>query len=431
MEAVARGTSETRAAHLLRLVRDDRLYAEEIEAAAMLNAQRWLREVTRADADVPTAAPGPVPPTWDTEWLGTLAVGGDGAPAVADADIAEFAGAVRMSNTAARRYLADASDLLWRLPRVAEALRTGRIPVWKARQVTAATHGLCADAARHVDAALAPQMASAGPTMIQRMVLEAEARFDPAAAEARAIAAAESRKVDAFPSARADGTVDVVATLDHGDAEDLEAAIALVAAELAASEQHAEAPLDVRRSQALGVIARRQLSGWTGTADETTSRVLHTYVHLRPGGPLARVEKADTLLPIRTVAAWCTKAGTQVVITPVLDLTTTLTRDGYVPSAPMREQAIVGNETCVHPYCTRPARTADLDHIRPYDKDGPPGQTTSTNLAPLCRLHHRLKTHAGWRYRPLDPGYFLWRSPGGQRHLRTPTGTISLDGAGP
>jgi hypothetical protein len=77
----------------------------------------------------------------------------------------------------------------------------------------------------------------------------------------------------------------------------------------------------------------------------------------------------------------------------------------------------------VFPHCTRPARTADLDHIQPYDAGGP---TASDNLASLCRLHHRIKTHGGWTYTMLDPGVFLWRSPYGYRYLVDPHGTDDL-----
>jgi hypothetical protein len=46
---------------------------------------------------------------------------------------------------------------------------------------------------------------------------------------------------------------------------------------------------------------------------------------------------------------------------------------------------------------------------------------------PLCRQHHRLKTHghAGthWTYTMLDPGTYLWSSPHRMQFLRDKTGT--------
>ena len=55
-----------------------------------------------------------------------------------------------------------------------------------------------------------------------------------------------------------------------------------------------------------------------------------------------------------------------------------------------------------------------------------PGPTTTANLAPLCRRHHRLKTHTGWSYTVLEPGSFLWSSPQGYQFLRDHDGTADV-----
>jgi hypothetical protein len=80
----------------------------------------------------------------------------------------------------------------------------------------------------------------------------------------------------------------------------------------------------------------------------------------------------------------------------------------------------------VFPYCHRPARSCDLDHVVAYDQNGPPGQTSTDNLACLCRLHHRMKTHSGWSYYALVPGTFIWHSPHGHTWLRDQAGTTDL-----
>ena len=89
----------------------------------------------------------------------------------------------------------------------------------------------------------------------------------------------------------------------------------------------------------------------------------------------------------------------------------------------------------VFPYCTRSSRTADLDHCKPYEQQGPPGQTSTRNLFPLCRRHHRMKTHREmttgnrWTYRPTDPARgepphaVIWTSPMGLRYLVDRDGT--------
>ncbi|GAB2626045.1 hypothetical protein GCM10027270_11130 [Nocardioides ginkgobilobae] len=72
--------------------------------------------------------------------------------------------------------------------------------------------------------------------------------------------------------------------------------------------------------------------------------------------------------------------------------------------------------------------TVQLDHVVPWDPDGPPDsdprpQTGLHNLAPLSTLHHRLKTHGGWQSAMPWPGIQLWRDPHGQVYLRDTTGT--------
>jgi hypothetical protein len=39
----------------------------------------------------------------------------------------------------------------------------------------------------------------------------------------------------------------------------------------------------------------------------------------------------------------------------------------------------------------------DLDHTIPYAANGPPGQTSMSNLGPLTRTEHRAKTLGGWQ----------------------------------
>ncbi|MFA6577373.1 MAG: hypothetical protein WCS84_18270, partial [Nocardioides sp.] len=67
----------------------------------------------------------------------------------------------------------------------------------------------------------------------------------------------------------------------------------------------------------------------------------------------------------------------------------------------------------------------DCDHAVPYGQGGP---TCSCNTAPLCRGHHRIKTHGGWTYDVLDRGTYLWHSPHGHLYRRDHTGTEPLTG---
>ncbi|MEO5652383.1 MAG: HNH endonuclease signature motif containing protein, partial [Marmoricola sp.] len=200
--------------------------------------------------------------------------------------------------------------------------------------------------------------------------------------------------------------------------------------------------LDVRRARAVGVLADPQyaldlMSGREGAAP-TSNRggVANLFVHLTPedleadlgtGGEtgavtIERLGAATTKL----LTDWLTRltaTGGKVILRPVLDLAADRTVDQHDPPAAMREQVVLRDAHCVFPGCGRDSRACDLDHIDPYvhtHDGGPPGQTRPSNLAPLCRHHHRVKTHTGWHYQRLDDGAYSWTAPTGHHYAVTP-----------
>ena len=94
--------------------------------------------------------------------------------------------------------------------------------------------------------------------------------------------------------------------------------------------------------------------------------------------------------------------------------------DAHDPPAWMRELVILRDRHCVFPWCNRDARASDIDHITPYEENGPPGQTRPEGLAALCRRHHRAKTFRRWRYHRTPAGDYQWTGPQGQTFLVTP-----------
>lgn len=61
------------------------------------------------------------------------------------------------------------------------------------------------------------------------------------------------------------------------------------------------------------------------------------------------------------------------------------------------------------------------------------GSTSATNLGPLCRRDHLLKTHAGYRLRQTSAGQFEWITPTGHRYRDIPGagGSSAHDGVIP
>ncbi|HSN43432.1 MAG TPA: HNH endonuclease signature motif containing protein, partial [Propionibacteriaceae bacterium] len=149
---------------------------------------------------------------------------------------------------------------------------------------------------------------------------------------------------------------------------------------------------------------------------------------LTGAGQVGRCENTRTPIHAETIRSWCGNPDVTLTVKPVIDLADHVRVDQYEVPDRLKERVDLGAVTCVFPWCTRPARTAcDHDHAIPHDHGG---STCSCNVAPLCRHHHRLKTHTPWRYKLLEPGVYLWTSPHGYIFLRDHTGTVDVTPAG-
>jgi hypothetical protein len=369
-----------------------------------------------------------------------IPLGGEGCPLVSEFAVAELATALGLSSGSGRNLVAQALELFHRLPRLWARVQEGTLPAWRARRIAEETPCLSAEAAEYVDRMLAPYAHRTGPGQTQRMVEEAIARFMPDFARERRDRAADGRHFDIdHDQVSFAGTASVHGELDLADALDLEDAIRAGAEDL--KTLGSTDSLDVRRAAALGVLARGQhpldLTGENGPEPKvsTKGREVVLFAHLSaealrthdPDAVVTLENAGGQLLTAGPVADWCGRQDTtKVTVKPVIDLAATITSTGYEPSDRLADQVQLRDRTCVFPWCQRPARRCDLDHVMPYQAEGPPGQTSSDNLACLCRLHHRMKTHGGWAYTMVEPGIFLWRSPHGHSYLTDAHGTDDL-----
>ncbi|ANH40226.1 hypothetical protein I601_3827 [Nocardioides dokdonensis FR1436] len=273
-----------------------------------------------------------------------IELAGLGAPKVSEFAIIEYGTALGMSSDAAVRYIAHVVEIRYRLPRLHAQVVSGRVPVWRASRVAEATLGLPPEGAAFVDQHLAPVAATLSYAGIDRLVEEARARFDPEEAEERRLIAAETRNLAIhLASATAggqqvDGTVDITGNLA-----------------LAGSDQ----PLDVRRSQAVGVLARAQttLDLTSDESDRVPARQVVLNVHLTDqalrgvdptttgaGIHLARIEKTRSLTTIDQVAEWLRTTGTQVAWRTITD-------------QPSSQRGGIDAEAFEHPFRTQPPPT--------------------------------------------------------------------------
>ncbi|MBS45120.1 MAG: hypothetical protein CMH83_18510 [Nocardioides sp.] len=331
-----------------------------------------------------------------------LHLAGPGAPVVEEDEAYEIAAALGLSRQSGSRYVGDLIELRYRLPRIWSRVTALDLPLWKARKVAAATCTLPEAGAAYVDAQLAWAAARTTLAQIERTVDEAMVRFAP---DLLPEDPSDHRDVIVDLDNARHGLVSIDALLDLDDALDLEDALRAGAAAL--KDAGCDDPLGVRRAKALGHLARGQ-----GTLDLQQERrpLIVNVVNgaatceafVRPGQPVT-----VTLDQIRD---WCTTA-TRVTVREVLDLAADYATDSYAPTEKLATQVRRLHSTCVFPFCSRASERCDVDHVVEYADGGP---TSTANLAPLCRTHHRMKTHARWRYRRRPDGVFEWTGPMGQ-----------------
>ena len=401
-----------------------------------------------------------------------LAIAGEGAPLVAEFAIPEFAAALGLSTDSGRNLIGKALEVKYRLPRLWRRVIAGEVPVWRARHIADQTMILSAEAAVHVDNQVAGFAHKIGYAAVERLVAEAIARFMPDRAREDAEKAADGRHVTfrhdrPTPDSAIGGMTHLHAQLDTADARDLDNALAHEAAVLKAAG--CDKSLDVRRAMAAGELGRHHtrdqltldllaVAVTDGDCDADAARVpapaarpkarqVVLHVHLsraaiteggcscqgsrqaRPttangsvdgGLHLARIEEGRRIVTADQVRDWCANPGTRVTVRPVIDVEDLVPVEAYEVPDRLQEQAQLRDHSCVFPWCSAPARTCDCDHVVAHADGGP---TCSCNLAPLCRRHHRLKTHATWTYTSVNPGTYLWSSPHGYQFLRDHHGT--------
>ncbi|MCL2482305.1 MAG: hypothetical protein FWF43_02580, partial [Propionibacteriaceae bacterium] len=166
---------------------------------------------------------------------------------------------------------------------------------------------------------------------------------------------------------------------------------------------------------------------------ERSQPVARVYVHLS-GDALMRgegVARVERLGPVRVQDLARVVGHARIRVTPVLHLgDNDPGTDRYDIPPSIREHVLARDAWEAFPYSSREARHLDLDHVDPY-VPGRPDQTRTSNLAPLARRSHRVKTHAGWILEQPEPGVFYWRTGLGQTFRVGPDGTTDTTPAPP
>jgi hypothetical protein len=364
-----------------------------------------------------------------------LAVAGPGAPEVEDFAVSELGGLMGVCFETAFALLGDAVELSHRLPLLWNLTTVaGTVTVGLAREICEMTRDLSLEAAADADRRLCRSRRRIDRRRARLVIDETRLWHDPDRAIDDEQHALAKRGVWSYPHPARFHTpalTEMYVLLDSLEAHRFETAVGQVATLL--GQLGDTDPLDVRRAKAVGVLADPQtaLDLLTSSSDQTqpprsapAAPAATLYLHLSEtalleDGPVS-IERLGTVSK-DLIRDWLT--GSRVIVRPVLDLGRADAVDQHDPPGWMREQVVLRDRHCIFPGCTRHARGCDLDHIDPYrhpDQGGPPGQTHPDNHAPLCRRHHRAKTHGTLSYHRLPDGSYHWTLPTGQERTVTP-----------
>jgi hypothetical protein len=175
-------------------------------------------------------------------------------------------------------------------------------------------------------------------------------------------------------------------------------------------------------------------TGPSSTGTGTTGRHAISVRPVTPGKPLIQIVMAHSTLigaddqPAELVGEGPIPAGLareiaadavwhRLVTDPLSGTVLDYGRTTYHPPAGLADHIRARDQHCRFPLCRRRAADAELDHIVAW-ADG--GETNAANLHALCRRHHTLKHHTGWRIEAHPNGRLTWITPTGHRHTTTP-----------
>jgi hypothetical protein len=349
----------------------------------------------------------------------------DRGKAVSEYAADELSVALRLSRQAAGNRLHTAIDLTSRLPATWHAWSAGRIDAVKARSVVDATRALTDAQAAAVEQRVLARAADQTLGQLRAALARAVIAADPHGAHRRHEQAYPDRRVVLTPAG--DGMAELWALLGAAEATALYRRLTTIARTSREGADTAAGPgsgpaadtadgrsTDARRADALTDLAHTTAPGTPAPALVQITVAASTLLGMddQPAdlagyGPITAPEA-------RRIAAdgrW-----RRLLTDPTTGALLDYGRRSYPPPAALAEHVRTRDLTCRFPTCRHPAHTADLDHTIPH----PTGPTSESNLAVLCRHHHRLKHHTDWGLTQDNNAALTWTTPTGHQHVTRP-----------
>lgn len=403
----------------------------------------WL-ESLKADALAAVAGPGISSPTSPHDDLSGFDPNASHTSAreryhVEDSICDEVASALRVAGQTARRRIAVARDLTYKLPETRRLLRDGKCSYAQAAVVSTECEFVEPAKAKLVEARALGRTDKQTPAQTRRSVRRAIAAICPMDPAEQIEAEFARRDVRIIPEGSVMATI--IATLPAPDAMLVWNALTGCAArgDEAHPNPHSDDPNQLPDNRTMAHKRADALTAWANRAMEDPTfptmqgkKRLETQVVI-PLDTLTGLNDESAEIvgygPIPPILARRLAAESdqwrRLVTDPVTGHLLDYGHKTYSPPAALREFILARDRTCQFPGCNMAGWRCDIDHIDPWipnndpesDNDSksaadsksasdstfdttntqsPGGKTSADNLITLCRRHHRLKTHNHW-----------------------------------
>ncbi len=369
---------------------------------------------------------------------------------VDDSEREEIATALRMSGSTAQSRIDVARTLMQHLPGATAALAIGDISPAHANVIARESaqlirQGVLPEVLKLIEDEAVAHAEFHTPAQVANKVRSCIAMFAPEQFEAAAVEEKSARKVSYFPSPN--GMATIVAFLPAPDAQTIMLAIDRLASKtngiakeklrnyrksngqsevdnaerfnLTDFSEDLMDPMDAHRADAITAIATMFLET---NEDQIMNHGRPVTVNLTIDLPtlLGLAENPGQLsgygpIPASVARELAADGKWRKFITdPTTGNLLDFGRESYVPPQILRDFLLARDRTCRFPGCRRSGIKGEIDHAIPWEEGGGP---SPSNLGLLCKRHHQLKTHGGWKLESFADGSCEWTSPLGKKRF--------------
>lgn len=367
----------------------------------------------------------------------TLAIAGDEASesenpweGVDDSEREDVATALRLSPITAQSRIDVARTLAHHLPATSEALATGSISSHHATLIAresaeAIRQGLAPEILLGLEAKALAYSEFHTPAQVGRKFRNLIAQSAPDLFEEKYEIARDTRSVRLIPES--DGMSTLLAILPAADAQTVFMAInSMIEIDKGSHEKCGTDDMKGSTRDPRSIEALRA-DALTAIASDFLGRISPEYLpHRRPVSVNLTID-LPTLLGLAENPAQLAGYGPipasvgralaadgrwrRFITDPRTGNLLDCGRETYLPPQHLVDFLMARDRICRFPGCSQPARLTDIDHAQSWDEGG---ETRAGNLGLLCRRHHRMKTHGGWKLESYEDGSCRWISPAGK-----------------